>query len=131
SGAGERRLRCNAERVKADVSGRRFELELAERVVDALADLARDGQPRDGRVTARAGRSVDSDIGSALPVRVHGRLHERPAQVRRAGLGEMAAAAGLARLLNDRVETGQPGDLLRAAEAARLADLGEQVAGQD
>src|SRR6266536_5600424 len=76
SGADERRLRCNAERVKADVSGRRFELELAERVVDALADLARDGQPRDGGVAARSGRSVDGDVGSALPVRVHGRLNE-------------------------------------------------------
>src|SRR6266540_3652045 len=130
SGAGERRLRCNAERVKAGVSGR-FELKLAERVVDALADLARDGQPRDGGVAARAGRSVDGDVGRALPVRVHGRLHECPAQVRRAGLGEMATAPRLSRFVDDRVEPGQPRDLLGAAEAACLADLGEQVAGQD
>jgi hypothetical protein len=81
SGAGERRLRCNAERVKVGVSGR-FELELAECVVDALADLARDGEARDGSVAALAGRSVDGDVGRALPVRVHGSLDECPAQVR-------------------------------------------------
>jgi hypothetical protein len=43
----------------------------------------------------------------------------------------VAAAAALARLVDDRVEAGQPGDLLGAAEAARLADLGEQVSGQN
>ncbi len=48
-----------------------------------------------------------------------------------AGLGEVAAAAALARLVDNRVEAGQPGDLLGVAEAARLADLGQQVAGQD
>jgi len=59
------------------------------------------------------------------------RLDQRPAQLRRAGLGEVAAAAALARLLNDRVEAGQPGDLLGAAEAASLADLDQETAGQD
>jgi hypothetical protein len=43
----------------------------------------------------------------------------------------MAATARLARLVDDRVEPGQAGDLLGAAEAARLADLGEQMAGED
>src|SRR6266511_3654573 len=51
--------------------------------------------------------------------------------MRRAGLGEVAAAAALARFDDDGVEAGQAGDLLGAAEAAGLADLGEQVAGQD
>src|SRR5712692_121869 len=48
-----------------------------------------------------------------------------------ARFGEVAAAAALTRFFDDRVEAGQPGDLLGAAEAARLADLGEQVAGED
>src|SRR6266487_5929315 len=55
SGAGERRLRCNTERVKVAVSGR-VELELAERVVDALADLPRNGETGDGGVAAFARR---------------------------------------------------------------------------
>jgi len=37
----------------------------------------------------------------------------------------VAAAAALARLVDDRVEAGEPCDLLGAAKAARLADLGE------
>lgn len=48
-----------------------------------------------------------------------------------AGLGEMAAAASVARLVDDRIEAGQAGDLPGAAEAAGLPDLGQQVAGED
>jgi hypothetical protein len=51
--------------------------------------------------------------------------------MRRASLGELAATARLARLLDDRVEPGQAGDLVGATESARLTDLGEQVAGED
>src|SRR5436190_15429598 len=112
-------------------SGCVSELELAQDVVDALADLARDGQPRDGGVAAGAGRAIDGDVGSALPVRVHGSLDERPTQMRRAGLREMAAPARLARLVDDRVEPGKPRDLLGATETACVADLGEQVTGED
>jgi hypothetical protein len=43
----------------------------------------------------------------------------------------VAAAAALARLVDDRVEAGQAGDLLGTLEATGLADLGEQVAGED
>src|SRR6266511_876263 len=43
----------------------------------------------------------------------------------------MATAPRLARFVDDRVEASQPGDLLGAAEAGRLADLGEQVTGED
>jgi len=50
---------------------------------------------------------------------------------RRAASRRTAAPACLARLLNDRVESGQTRDLLGATEAARLADLGKQIAGQD
>ena len=44
-----------------------------------------------------------------------GRLDQGPAELRRAGLGEMAAAACLACFVDDRVEPGQAGDLLGAA----------------
>ncbi len=106
-------------------------LELAQRVVDALADLARDAQPSDGGIAPAAYRPVELDVGCALAIRVHGDFDRRPPKVRRAGLGELAAAARLARLVDDRVEPGQPRDLIAAAEAARLADLGEQVACED
>jgi hypothetical protein len=43
----------------------------------------------------------------------------------------MAAAPSFARFLDDRVEASQAADLPRAAEPARLADLGEQMAGKD
>src|SRR5438034_1194461 len=51
--------------------------------------------------------------------------------MRRAGLREMAAPARLARLVDDRVEPGKPRDLLGATETACVADLGEQVTGED
>jgi hypothetical protein len=54
-------------------------------------------------------------------MRVHGGFDEGPAKMRRTGLGEVAAAARLARLLDDRVEPGQAGDLLGASSAAITA----------
>ncbi len=130
AGAG---LRRKQERVKA-WSGRSGcrELELAQGVEGPLADLAGDGQPRHRRVAPRgAGGPVEGEVGSALPERVHGGFDERPAQMRRAGLGQLAAAASLAGFVDDRVEAGRAGDLLGAAEATGLADLGQQVAGED
>src|SRR6266540_7190528 len=125
-------LRRKRERVKAGpVRSGCGELELAQGVEGAFADLARDGQSRHGVVASFAGGAVELEVGGGCAVRVHGGLDQRPAQVRRAGLGEVAAAARLAGLVDDRVEAGQAGDLLGAAEAARLADLGEQVAGED
>jgi len=100
-------------------------------VVDALADLARDAQPRDGGVAAIADGLVVREIGRAMLVGMDGDFDERPAQVGRAGFGEMAAAAGFAGLVDDRVEPGQTGDLSATVEPACLADLGEQVAGEN
>ena len=62
---------------------------------------------------------------------VHGRLNECPAKVWRSGLGEFAAAVAIAGRLDGWVESRQAGDLLSAAEAARLTDLGEEMAGED
>jgi hypothetical protein len=78
-----------------------------------------------------ARRLVELEVGRVRPIRVHGRFDQGPAQLGRAGLGELAAKARLSRLVDDRVEAGQAGDLLGAAEAARLVDLGEQMAGED
>jgi hypothetical protein len=58
---------------------------------------------------------------------VHCGLDQCPAKVRGAGLGELAAPARLAGFLDDRIQAGQPCDLAGAAEAARLADLREQM----
>jgi hypothetical protein len=107
------------------------ELELAQGVEGLLADLAGDGQSGHGRVAPFARSSVEGEVGVGWPVRVHGGFDQRPAQVRRSGLRKMTAPTALARLVDDRIEAGQAGDLVGAAEAACLADLGEQVAGQD
>lgn len=96
-------------------------------MVGALADLARDRQPRDRRVAPLARRPVQLKVGSACPVRVYSRLDQRPAQMRRASLGELAAPARLTRLLDDRIQASQADDLPSAAEATRLADLREQM----
>jgi hypothetical protein len=111
-------------------SGRR-ELELAQGVEGPLADLAGDGESRRGRVAALPGRAVEGKVRMACSMGVYGGFHERPTQMRRAGLRELAPAAALTRLLDHRVEAGETGDLLGTAEATRLADLGQQVAGED
>ena len=54
-----------------------------------------------------------------------GSLDECPAQVGGALLGEPAAALRLGRLEHHRVEAGNADDLVGAAEAAGVADLGE------
>jgi hypothetical protein len=62
---------------------------------------------------------------------VLGGLDQRPPQVWRALLGEIAASLRLRRVEYDRVEAGNPHDLVSTAEAARGADLGEQMTGDD
>src|SRR6266487_1156032 len=125
-------LRRKRKRVKAGpVRSGCGELELAQGVEGAFADLARDGQSRHRRVAPLAGGAVEREVGGGCAVLVHGGFDERPAQMRRAGLGQVAAAARLTGLVDDGVEAGQAADLLGALEARRLADLGEQVAGED
>src|SRR5712691_5588330 len=76
-------LRRNRERVKASpVRSGCGELELAEGVEGALADLAGDGQPRHGGVAPGAGCAVEREVGGACAVRVHGGFNQRPAQMR-------------------------------------------------
>lgn len=51
---------------------------------------------------------------------------------RESGFHEMmTATTRLARVVNDRIEAGEAGGVLRAPEAARLTDLGEQMASED
>src|SRR5712691_2757693 len=76
-------LRRKRERVKANpVRSGCGELELAQGVEGALADLARDGQSRHRRVTPLAGGAVELEVGGGCAVRVHGRFDQRPAQMR-------------------------------------------------
>ncbi len=58
------------------------ELELAEGVEGALADLAGDGQSRHRCVASLAGGAVGREVGGGCAVRVHGRFDERPAKMR-------------------------------------------------
>src|SRR6266508_2448790 len=72
-------LRRKRERVKAGpVRSGCGELELAQGVEGAFADLARDGQSRHGVVASFAGGAVELEVGGGCAVRVHGGLDERP-----------------------------------------------------
>ncbi len=76
-------LRRKRERVKASpVRSGCGELELAEGVEGAFADLARDGQSRHGGVAPLAGGAVEREVGGVCAVRVHGGFDQRPAQMR-------------------------------------------------
>jgi len=77
AGAG---LGCRRERVKAKASGR-GELELAKRVVGALADLAGDGQPGDSGIAALTDLPIEGKVRRRRSMGVHCRLDERPAQM--------------------------------------------------
>src|SRR5207344_2681699 len=72
-------LRRKAERVKAGpVRSGCGELELAQGVEGALADLAGDRQSRHRRVAPLAGGLVELEVGSGCAVRMHGRFDQRP-----------------------------------------------------
>src|SRR3989454_10203518 len=76
-------LRRKGERVKADrVRSGCGELELAQGVEGALADLAGDGQSRHGRVASLAGGAIEGKVGGGWAVRVHCGFDQRPAQMR-------------------------------------------------
>ena len=79
-------------------------LELVQEMVGALGDLAGDGQLRPRRAATAGGLSVEGTVGTVLASGVLGCLHERPAQRRRAGLGQPAATAAVCRLLDEGVE---------------------------
>jgi hypothetical protein len=77
------RLRRKRERVKASpVRSGCGELELAQGVESALADLAGDGQSRHGGVAPLAGCLVEGEVGGGCAVRVHGGFNQRPAKMR-------------------------------------------------
>lgn len=93
-------------------------------MVGAARDLARDGQ--DGGLSGLAAR-LDAPVqgtvrASPIAGLVRG-LHERPAQLRRAVLGEVAAPRRLAGVGDDRVEAGGTHRGAGAAKALRLADF--------
>ena len=58
------------------------ELEFAQGVECAFADLAGDGQSGHGGVASLAGGAVEGEVGGGCAVRVHGGFDERPAQMR-------------------------------------------------
>ncbi len=76
-------LRRKRERVNAvPVWSGCGELELAQGVEGAFADLARDGQSRHGGVASLAGGPVEGEVGGGCAVCVHGGFDQRPAQMR-------------------------------------------------
>src|SRR3954465_2541920 len=100
-------------------------------VVAATRDLAGDGQPGAAAAAAFEGALVEPVVGAALAVPVVGCLDQRPPEVPRSLLGEPTAAPALGRLDHARVEAAGADELPRPLEAARLTDLGQQVAGED
>src|SRR6266545_2642948 len=103
-----------------------------EHVPDGDQDLARDR--RLGRV-AVAGAGADVEVepvpGVRFAPRLLGRLDGRPAEQARARLAERAAARpSLTRLADARGESTVGDELLRAGEAADLADLDRDRQGE-
>jgi len=74
------RLRRKRERVKANPV--QLELEFAQGVEGAFADLAGDGQSRHRGAASLAGGAVEGEVGGGWAVCVHGGFDERPAQMR-------------------------------------------------
>jgi hypothetical protein len=66
-----------------------------------------------------------------VPVAVVGGLDQRPPEMPRSLLGETAAPLAVGRFDHARVKPTGAQQLPRPGEAARLADLGEQLAGED
>jgi hypothetical protein len=66
-----------------------------------------------------------------MTVAVVGGLDQRPPEMPRSLLGKPAAALALGRFDHTRVKSTRAHQLPRPVEAARLADLGEPVAGED
>ena len=88
----------------------------------ALADLAGDGEGR-GVGAGVAVVAAVTVVGARLAAGMLGGLDERPAQIRRALLGEVAAATLVGRLADDGVKAGGADDLAGAAEPVGDADL--------
>src|SRR6266508_7019499 len=105
-------------------------LELREDVVGAAGDLARDGQGGALAAAALLAGEVERVVGTTPLAGVVGGFDERPSKLRRALLAELAAAPGLGRFGDDRIEACGPDDLAGAAEAVGLADLGQEVGGE-
>jgi len=102
-----------------------------EGVEAATRDLAGRGQGGSLRAGSFADALVELEVGAAVSAGVLGCFDERPAKLGGAGLGEAAASLVVGRFDHDRVEPGGAHELAGAPEAARVADLGEQVAGED
>jgi hypothetical protein len=106
-------------------------LEFAEDVVGAAADLARDREHRALPTDACRSLGVQCTVGAVRARRMLGCFDQRPTECGCAVLGQPAAAPRLARLVDDRIEAGGADCLTGASEAGRLAELGEQVTGED
>jgi hypothetical protein len=109
----------------------RLRLEFAHHVVGAPSDLARNGEDGSFAADARGSLCMQSAVGAVGTLRMLGCFDQSPAQRRRAVLGQPAAAPRLAGLVDDRIEAGRAHRLTGAAEARCLAELGEQVTGED
>src|SRR5262249_9689676 len=82
-------------------------------------------------LAARLDAAVQGAVGASPIAGLVRGLHQRPAKLRRAVLGEVAAPRRLAPGVDDRVEARGPHPPGGAAEALGFAELGEDVAGED
>ncbi len=102
-----------------------------EGVEAAAGDLAGSGQGGSLRAGSFADALVELQVGAAAAAGVLGGFDESPPKLRGAGLAEAAAPPVVCRFDHDRVEPGGTDELAGPPEAARVADLGEQMAGED
>src|SRR5215469_2473936 len=107
------------------------QLDPAQDVVAAPEQLAGYCEGGPSRAGAAVGHRPEVAVRAVVATAVLGCLDRRPAEQGRALFGQLAAAAALARLLDDRVQPGQAHQLTGATKAQSAADLRQQMAGDD
>src|SRR5215218_260094 len=99
--------------------------ELAQRVVAALEQLARDRQPGAGAAYALRGLAVVVAVRAPAPGRAERGLEQRPPQRRRTLAAQMPGRAAPVGLVDGDVQAGIADRVTRRGEAPRVAELGQ------
>src|SRR3954468_17596400 len=115
-----------AARATGSSGGReRLLAELAQRVVAALEQLARDRQPGAGAAETLRRLAVVVAVRAASPRRAERRLEQRPPQSRRPLAAQMPGRPAPIGLMHRDVQPGVADRVTRRREPARVAELGE------
>src|SRR3954452_25292155 len=115
------RCSCGCERLLA---------ELAQRVVAALEQLARDRETGAGAAEALRGLAVVVAVRAPVSGGAQGGLEQRPARRWRALAAEMSRRAAPVGLVDGDVQPGIADRVARGGEAPRVAELGQDRHGR-